>query len=91
MAEVETKLQLRVQPGASRNEIVGLEEGILKVRITASPVKGKANQALLEFLSKTLGVSRSRLAISRGTTGRRKTVTVEGLSPSQVMERLEQP
>ena len=71
-------LTLHAQPGASKNEIVGLHGGALKVRLAAPAVDNKANAALIELLSEILGVPRSNISITRGTTGRRKVVEVIG-------------
>jgi uncharacterized protein len=71
-------LTLHAQPGASKSEIVGPHGDALKVRIAAPAVDNKANAALIELLSETLGVSRSNISISRGATGRRKIVEVIG-------------
>ena len=67
-------LTLHVQPGARRNEIVGLRGEALKIRIAAPPVDNKANAALIDFLGETLGVPRSAIAIRHGAAGRRKVV-----------------
>ncbi|MDD5509826.1 MAG: DUF167 domain-containing protein [Dehalococcoidales bacterium] len=87
--ENEAKISLRVYPGAPRNEVLGFVEGVLRVRIAAPPVKGKANRELLAFLSRLLGISERDLAITRGQTNRNKTVAVSGLSHQQVLERLQ--
>lgn len=71
-------LTLHAQPGARKSEIVGPHGGALKVRIAAPAVDNKANAALIELLSETLGVSRSNISISRGATGRRKVVEIAG-------------
>ncbi|MGA2193008.1 MAG: DUF167 domain-containing protein [Nitrospirota bacterium] len=70
---------VRVLPRSSRNEIVGTSGGILKIKLTAPPVEGAANDALVKFLSEKLGVSKSRIAILAGQTGRSKTVSVSGI------------
>jgi len=69
-------LQLRVQPRASRDEIVGAHGDALKVRITAPPVDGQANEHLLRFLAKSFAVPRSRISLEQGASGRVKRVTV---------------
>jgi hypothetical protein len=70
-------LAIRVTPRARRNEIVEvLADQTIKVRLTAPPVEGKANEALIEFLAKVLGVSRSRIEIVAGVTGRDKLVAI---------------
>ncbi len=67
-------IYVRVQPGAKRSEVTGLQEGRLRVRIMAQAVDNKANQALAEFVAKTLGVRISRLRIASGETARQKTL-----------------
>lgn len=89
--EDQTKLILHVAPNAPRNELLGFAEGILRVRVAAPPVRGKANRELVAFLSRQLAVSRDRLAITRGQTGRYKTIVITGLSRQQVLERLSPP
>lgn len=70
------KLQVRIQPRASADEIVGVQGDRLKIRITAPPVDGKANAHLIAFLAKVFGVSRSSITIIRGKTGRMKTLSI---------------
>jgi len=77
-----------VQPSASRNEVVGFEDGVLRVKIAAPPVKGKANRELVDFLSKRLRVSRGSITIEKGLTSRRKVVAIEGLSKDEVLRGL---
>jgi len=69
-------LTLHVQPGARRNEIVGLQGKALKISIAAPPVDNKANATLIDFLGETLGIPRSAIAIRHGASGRRKVVDV---------------
>ena len=89
MESERARLVVRVQPNARQTKLSGFKEGALYVRITAPPVEGKANEALIKFLSKCLGVSKSKLTIEKGLTGRTKTITILGLSQSQVMAQLE--
>ena len=74
------KLTVYVQPGARETAIVGWVDDVLRVRIAAPPVDGKANEALIELMAGTLGVPKSRVRILRGGSSRRKTMEVEGLS-----------
>ena len=69
-------LDLLVQPRAARTELAGLHDGRLKLRLTAPPVQGAANAALVEFLAECLGVPRSALSVARGSSGRRKTIRI---------------
>jgi len=79
-------LRVSVQPGASKNEIVGVQQDALKVRISAPPVQGKANKVLIQFLAKQLRVKRSQVEILSGHTSRIKTIHVVG----QGTEKLQQ-
>ncbi len=80
---------MRLQPGASKNEVVGRQEGVWRIRLTAPPVEGRANRALIEFLAKKLDVARSRITLLRGETSREKLLAVEGLDEATVQARLE--
>jgi len=90
MAQNKAVLEVRVQPGAGSDEIVGLGDGILHVRVKAPPRRGQANRALIELLAGALGLSKSDLTITRGYTGRNKALDVQGVSPEELKERLEQ-
>jgi len=81
-------INVQVQPNASRNEVVGFEGDVLRVKIAAPPVKGKANRELIDFLSKRLGVSKGRITIEKGLTSRRKVIAIEGLSQDEIAKRL---
>ncbi len=65
--------------GAARNEVAGLHGPALKVRLTAPPVEGAANEACIAFLADRLGIPRARLTIVSGQTSRDKLVQVEGV------------
>lgn len=79
---------VRVVPRASKNEIVGVHGDALKIRLTAPPVEGKANEALVAFLAQRLDVRRSQVEIVVGTTSRRKMIRVTGLLAQEVEARL---
>lgn len=89
MEERSTKISVRVQPNASQNKVSGFKDGELLIRIAAPPVKGKANQELIKFLSDILGLGRGRLSIKKGLTSKMKVISIDGLTQSQVMGRLE--
>jgi len=74
MEEITIKIYL--QPKSSRNEIVGPYRDGIKVRVTAAPVEGKANEALLRFLAKEFGVTPSSIEIVRGHRSREKIIRV---------------
>ena len=71
-------LRLHVQPNARKSQVAGLHGDALKIRIAAPAVDNKANAALIEFLSRTLGVPKSAIAIRHGETGRRKLLEIFG-------------
>jgi uncharacterized protein (TIGR00251 family) len=85
---LKTEILVRVHPNATRNEVTGVTEGIYQVRVSAPPVKGKANKELTAFLSQLLGVGKSRVDIIKGHTTRNKIVTIDGLSREDIMKRL---
>jgi hypothetical protein len=79
---------VHVVPRARKNEIAGQMGDAIKVRLTAPPVEGKANKALIAFLADQLGVRKSQVEIVAGETSRNKVISVVGLSPVEVEERL---
>lgn len=84
-------LAIKIIPNAQNNEIVGWEEGILKIRINAQPEKGKANDSLIAFLAETLNIRKNQVRIVFGKTNRNKSVTIEGLPKEEIMARLNSP
>lgn len=70
-------LQVRVQPRASRDDVVGMEGGGFKVRVTAAPVGGEANTRLVRLLAEAFGVPRSRIRIEAGASARLKRVRIQ--------------
>ncbi len=83
-----TSLRLRIIPGARRSGIVGRHGGGWKVRVTAPPEAGKANEALLDLLARTLDIPRRDLALTRGRASRDKIVTLDGLTSEAADGRL---
>jgi hypothetical protein len=73
-------VELRVSPGAARNEIVGRYGEGWKVRVAARAERGKANQELLEFLAETLGVRPATLRLVTGQSARDKLVEIDGMT-----------
>ena len=82
------KLTLFIQPKASKNEIIGPHNGALKIKITAPPVDGKANAALVEFLSEILDIPKRQIEILKGQTGRNKSVEIFGLNENELRAKL---
>ncbi|HKL20449.1 MAG TPA: DUF167 domain-containing protein [Tichowtungia sp.] len=81
-------VRIRAVPRASKNEIQGIYDGALKVRLTSPPVDGKANRALIKFLSKTLNISKAQIELKQGQTGRSKTLHIQGMTPSEIRKKL---
>ena len=82
--DVSATLSVRIQPRASKNGVTRMEDGSLKIRLTAPPVDGAANEALVKFLSETLSVSKSQVEIVTGHTSREKRVKISGMSDEDV-------
>jgi uncharacterized protein (TIGR00251 family) len=80
-----------VQPRASRDEVAGVLGDEVRIRLTAPPVDGAANEALVRLLSARLSVPRSAVTIAAGHTGRHKLVRVAGLSVEEAASRLGVP
>ena len=81
-------ISVRVHPNATRNEVVGFSDEVWQVKVSAPPVKGKANKELITFLAKVLGVGKSSLSIAKGHTSRNKVIAIDGLTEEEVMKRL---
>lgn len=86
LREVEggVKVEILVQPRASRTRAVGEHDGRLKIQVATPPVDGAANAELLSFLAERLKLPRRDLAIVAGETGRRKTILLRGVDPATV-------
>jgi uncharacterized protein len=76
---------VRVVPRASRSEIAGEQGGLLRVRIAAPPVDGAANDELVRVLAKQFGVPRRTISIISGHSSRMKKISVEGLTPAELI------
>jgi hypothetical protein len=82
-------LAVRVTPRASHNEIVELmEDGTIKVRIAAPPSDNEANEALIKFMAEVLGVSKSRLDIVAGASGRDKLISIVDMDAETAHQRI---
>jgi len=85
---MKTVLKVKALPGASRSEIKGWSHDHLRVRVQAPPEKGKANKALRCFLAKVLGIAPGQVTIRSGDTSRNKTLSIQGLSKTEVLAKL---
>ena len=82
---------VRVVPRASKEGVAGFEGGVLRIRLNAPPVEGKANEALVRFLAKELGVSRGSVTLVSGEKGRNKIVRIDGMTSEAVLSALVSP
>jgi uncharacterized protein (TIGR00251 family) len=82
------EVSVRVIPRSSKNKVIAEPDGSLKVWVTAPPVDGEANAAVIEVLSKSLGLKRAAVSILSGECSRNKRLRVEGLSLETLLETL---
>jgi len=78
----------KVVPGSSRTAICGLLDGMLKVKVSAAPEKGKANQCLVSLLARQLGVKKNAVGIVSGRSGAVKQVRVSGITSATLLAKL---
>lgn len=84
------RLEVRVQPGASRTEIGAVHTGVWTVRVSAPPLDGRANKAVCRLVAKQLGVRPSSVTVARGAHARDKLLEIEGLSSEELQARIRQ-
>ncbi|MGB9586937.1 MAG: DUF167 domain-containing protein [Armatimonadota bacterium] len=82
-------LKIRVNPRSSRNQVTGWRDDVLQIKLTAPPIEGAANKAVLEFLAEQLDIKKSQIALVSGTTSREKIVEITGLSDGEIRCRIE--
>ena len=82
-------LSIKAVPNASRDEISGWLGDALKIRVTAPPEKGKANQSIIRLLSRELGIPASQVRITDGQASPRKKASIEGITEAQLKDALE--
>jgi uncharacterized protein len=90
MADIQSILQVKVVPGASRSRVAGRYAEGVKVQVSAAPEKGKANDAVIEVLAQWLGMKPGQIQIAHGLTQPRKTVRISGISEAELAERVGQ-
>lgn len=87
------RLAVQVVPNAKKTEVVGVQGEALKVKLQAQPIEGKANEALVKWLAKALGVNRGAVVITSGLTNKKKLIEVSSptLSVDDLVELLQVP
>lgn len=84
------RLEIRLLPNASRDEITGrADDGRFRVRVQSPPVEGAANRRLIQFLSARLGIAKSKIRIIGGEKSRDKVLEIEG-EPGEIIRRMEE-
>ncbi len=83
------RLRVRVRPGARSDRLLGVHAGALKLSVVAPPEKGRANEAVVSLLSSALGVARGSIEVVGGRASRDKTLALSGLTPADLLARLE--
>jgi uncharacterized protein (TIGR00251 family) len=78
----------KIVPGSSKTAVCGLHDGMLKIKVSAAPEKGKANRYLIEFLAKQLGVKKNAISIISGRTNPVKKMQVLGISAEVLLKKL---
>lgn len=84
----EARIEVRLQPRASRDELLGVRDGVLHARVSAPPVAGEANRALCRLIAEHARVAPSRVEVLRGARGRSKLVRVSGVTLPALLEAL---
>ena len=82
-------MRLKVVPKAARDEVIGWMGDALRLRVSAPPERGKANAAVLDWLSSAIGVSRTQMRLVAGATSERKVVEIDGLTETELRARIE--
>ena len=83
-----TILPVRAQPAARRNEIRGEQDGMLKVCVTQSPEKGKANKAVIELMAKSFKLRKSQIELLSGETSHKKRFLIRDITPDELAQKI---
>lgn len=84
----DAQIEVRLRPRGKGDELLGMEDGVLRARVSAPPVDGKANKALCRLIAKRVGVAPSRVSVVRGEKSRDKVVRVEGVDAKALAKAL---
>jgi uncharacterized protein (TIGR00251 family) len=80
---------IQVIPHASRAEIAGVQDGVLKIKVTAPPVEGAANEACIKLLAREIGLKKSQMEISSGAKSRKKTILIKDISKTELVTKID--
>ncbi|MFC1998414.1 DUF167 domain-containing protein [Chloroflexota bacterium] len=84
MSDDIVRIAVKVQPGARKNGVTGYSDSVLRLKIAAHPVEGKANKELITYLSDILGVKKSAINIEKGQTSRNKLISIAGMDEARL-------
>ncbi len=87
-AAVEGRIAVRLRPGGRGDALLGIEDGVLRARVSAPPLEGRANRALCKLIAAQVRVPPSRVSVVRGAKSRDKLVAVEGVETDELLTRL---
>ena len=85
---LQSRIKVKVLPRSSKNQIIGQEGDLFKVKLTSPPVEGKANKALIEFLAKKLGIPKAHMQIKSGKSSKLKSILIHGLTLEEITQSL---
>ena len=88
MVDNTTMLYVQISPSAPKNALEGFRGDILRIKVAAPPVEGKANKELVAYLSDILDISKGSVRIVKGHTQRNKVIAIDGLTSAQMMQKL---
>lgn len=88
MREAKARIDIKVVPRASRDELVGWMDQVLRVRVRAAPERGRANEAVEQLLAESVGVSGASVRVVAGHTSTRKVVEIQGLDADELRSRV---
>jgi uncharacterized protein (TIGR00251 family) len=83
-----TRLEVYIQPRASKSEVAGMHDGVTKIRIAAPAVENAANLALVDFVADRLGIAKRSVRIVSGGASRRKVLEIDGVTEEAIAQRL---
>jgi uncharacterized protein (TIGR00251 family) len=83
-----TRLEVYIQPRASKSEVAGMHDGVIKIRIAAPAVENAANEALVDFVAEALGVAKRSVRIVSGRASRRKVIEIDGVTKEAIAATL---
>ena len=81
-------ISINVQPRSSKTEIIGMHQNSLKIKLTSPPVEGAANSLLIKFISKKLGIAKSKIVLKSGEKSRQKKLIIKGCSKEEIIKKL---